>query len=52
MRGGYSGFGFFIPEPGFRDKKAPDLGSGSATKNCRVFNPKFLISSLKYDLGC
>jgi hypothetical protein len=31
---------FFIPDPGFRVNKIPDPGSGSASKNLRIYNPK------------
>jgi hypothetical protein len=37
----------FMPDPGFeffhpgsREKKIPDPGSGSASKNLSIFNPK------------
>jgi hypothetical protein len=35
-----------IPDPGFRVKKIPDPGSGSAAKNLSIFKPKNL-----YDPG-
>jgi hypothetical protein len=31
---------FSIPDPGSRVKKIPDPGSGSASKNLSIFNPK------------
>ncbi len=40
----YPGFEFF--QPGSRDKKIPDSGSGSASKNLGIFNPKNCFSSL------
>ncbi len=43
---------FSIPNPGSRAKKAQDPGSGSATKNVRIFNTKIILSFWKYDLGC
>jgi hypothetical protein len=47
----YPGSELFPPRS--RVKKAPDLGSGSSTKNLSIFNPqKLLLSSWKYDTGC
>jgi len=54
------GSGLFIPDSGseffhsgFRVKKIPDPGSGSASKNPSLINPKKLfLNSRKYDRGC
>jgi hypothetical protein len=37
----YCGSEFF--NPGSRVKKIPDPGSGSASKNVSIFNPKYLF---------
>jgi hypothetical protein len=34
---------FSIPDPGSRVDKIPDLGSGSASNNLSIFNPKKLM---------
>jgi hypothetical protein len=39
-----------IPDPGSRVKKIPDPGSGSASKNLRIFNPKFFSKLSDPDL--
>jgi hypothetical protein len=31
---------FSIPDPGYRVKNIPDPGSGSASKNLNILNPK------------
>jgi hypothetical protein len=38
---------FFIKDPGSRVKKIPNLGSGSASKNLSIFNPKNCFSALR-----
>jgi len=44
---------FSILDPGSGVEKIPDPGSGSASKNLRIFKPqKLFLSSRKYDLGC
>jgi hypothetical protein len=53
IRDVYPGSDFSIQDPGSRDKKIPDPGSGSASKNLSIFNTKKLfLSSRKYDPGC
>ncbi len=48
----YSGLRIRIFPSRIQDHKIPDPGSGSASKNLSIFNPKMSLSSRKYDLGC